>query len=151
MWKSDFRMPPHEEIILHRSFSRKISNCAIFFIFFEKIRQIEAWNRNITWLTPTGLQFPIDALVVWCPTRSKNLGRSLLQGLYVFHSKLEKIPFSSSQIACFPTQELWSCKDVGKGWRIWARWNFFVKVEVFLEGHKNFTKCSSKFWHYLVT
>jgi hypothetical protein len=58
MWKSDFRMPPHEEIILHRLFSRKISNCAIFFTFFEKSRQIEAWNRNIAWLTPTGIQFP---------------------------------------------------------------------------------------------
>ena len=55
MWKSDFHMTPHVEII---------ENAAIwqFFdertIFLEKTRQIEAWNRNIAWLTPTGIQFP---------------------------------------------------------------------------------------------
>ena len=29
-----------------------------FFFFPEKNCQIEAWNRNIAWLTPTGIQFP---------------------------------------------------------------------------------------------
>jgi hypothetical protein len=39
-------------------FHGKFQTVRFFFIFFEKICQIEARNRNIAWLTPTGIQFP---------------------------------------------------------------------------------------------
>ena len=38
--------------------------------------------------------FPIDALVVWCPTWSKNLGRSLVSGVYGQGTKEISTPFN---------------------------------------------------------
>ena len=55
MWKSDFCMGRKLKLPQFDNFFW----CApYFFIFKKKTHQIEAWNRNIAWLTPTGIQFP---------------------------------------------------------------------------------------------
>jgi hypothetical protein len=96
MWKSDFRMGRKLKLLQFDNFCNARD---IFFIFFEKTCQIEAWNRNIAWSTPTGIQFPNGLWVLGMEISSslglkKNLKVSPWEGKAYLPSPRE-VSFSS--------------------------------------------------------